>query len=238
VLGELVERYLFLSLNIYGMSWVWRPIVLALIALAGFGLVRSVRQDIRAHGGVKSMLSDFHAPRFSLHHLFPAFLIAVAGVCLWQAIGWKFEAKIVPLVVLTAGITASLATTLNEACRSTTSVPATITEASVAQKIHMDLSSDIDHLPIRTILFRATTFFGWLVGFMGSMATIGLIPTVPLFVIGYMRLEAKERWRLVLPQAILLTLFIYVVFERMLHLPWPPTLLGKLWPMIRIIPSV
>ena len=33
------------------------------------------------------------------------------------------------------------------------------------------------------------------------MSVIGLIPTVPLFVIAYMRLEGHERWRLAVPLA-------------------------------------
>jgi hypothetical protein len=82
-------------------------------------------------------------------------------------------------------------------------------------------------------------FFGWLVAFMGSMACIGLIPTVPIFVVGYMRLEGREPWRLVLPQAVSLTLFIYVVFDQLLAIPWPQTLLGIAFPAIRaFIPSV
>jgi hypothetical protein len=109
----------------------------------------------------------------------------------------------------------------------------------VGQAIHMDLSSDTDHLPPRTIAIRALIFFGWLVGFMVSMATIGLIPTVPLFVVAFMRIEGNERWRLVLPQAIFLTLFIYLMFDQLLTIPWPPTLLGELIPAIKgVIPSV
>jgi hypothetical protein len=74
---------------------------------------------------------------------------------------------------------------------------------------------------------------------MASMATIGLIPTVPLFVVAFMRIEGNERWRLVLPQAIFLTLFIYLMFDQLLTIPWPPTLLGDLVPAIKgVIPSV
>jgi hypothetical protein len=74
---------------------------------------------------------------------------------------------------------------------------------------------------------------------MASMACIGLIPTVPIFVIGYMRLEGREPWRLVLPQAICLTLFIYVVFDQLLTIPWPQTLLGNVFPALKaVIPSV
>jgi hypothetical protein len=110
----------------------------------------------------------------------------------------------------------------------------------IEQKIHMDLDATTDHLDAWTILRRAAMFFGWLAAFMASMATIGLIPTVPVFVIAFMRLEeTKERWSLVLPQAIILTLFVYVVFDQLLTIPWPPTLLGDWFPALKgVIPSV
>jgi hypothetical protein len=41
------------------------------------------------------------------------------------------------------------------------------------------------------------------------MAAIGLIATMPAFIICYMRLEGRERWSLTLPMAAATTLFIY-----------------------------
>jgi hypothetical protein len=110
----------------------------------------------------------------------------------------------------------------------------------IEQKIHMDLEATTDHLDTWTILRRAAMFFGWLIAFMASMATIGLIPTVPIFVIAFMRLEeTKERWSLVIPQAILLTLFVYVLFDQLLTIPWPQTLIGGWFPALKgLIPSV
>ncbi len=112
-------------------------------------------------------------------------------------------------------------------------------KSEIEQTIHMDLESDTGQLATASIVRRAAAFFGWLAAFMISMAGIGLIPTVPIFVIGYMRLEGREPWRLVLPQAIGLTLFIYVVFDQLLAIPWPQTLLGLAFPALKaIIPSV
>ena len=112
-------------------------------------------------------------------------------------------------------------------------------KSEIQQSIHMDLESDTGHLSTSLIVRRAAVFFGWLVAFMGAMACIGLIPTVPIFVVGYMRLEGREPWRLVLPQAISLTVFIYVVFDQLLAIPWPQTLLGIAFPALRaFIPSV
>jgi hypothetical protein len=68
-------------------------------------------------------------------------------------------------------------------------------KAVVTQKIHMDIVSKTAHLPGSIILVRGFLFFGWMVAFLCSMAVIGLIPTVPIFVIAYMRLEGPEKWR-------------------------------------------
>ena len=68
----------------------------------------------------------------------------------------------------------------------------------------MDLTSDTGHLPVREIIARATWFFGYLIGFMAVMAVIGLIPTVAVFVVFFMRYEGRERWSLVIPYAVVL----------------------------------
>ncbi len=45
------------------------------------------------------------------------------------------------------------------------------------------------------------------------MAVIGLIPTVAIFVVFFMRLEATERWSLVIPYAVVLVLGIWLAFD-------------------------
>ena len=112
-------------------------------------------------------------------------------------------------------------------------------QAAVTQKIHMDIASKTAHLPGHIILIRGFLFFGWMVAFLCSMALIGLIPTVPIFVIAYMRLEGPEKWRHAITMAIVMMMLIYVVFDQLLAIPWPQTLLGMLFPGLRgLIPSV
>jgi hypothetical protein len=75
-------------------------------------------------------------------------------------------------------------------------------------------------------------------GFAACMALIGLIPTVPVFIIAFMRVEGREPWKIVIPMAASVVLLIYVVFDQLLAIPWPPTLAGMLFPALKIIPSV
>lgn len=116
-----------------------------------------------------------------------------------------------------------------------------VTAPSVAEggaAVHTDIVEDHGDLSNATVMWRAAGFAGWLLGFLGSMAMIGIIPTIPLFVVGFMRGHARERWSLVLPMAIGLTLFVYLVFDRMLTIPWPNTVLGHWLPALQAIPSV
>jgi hypothetical protein len=53
-----------------------------------------------------------------------------------------------------------------------------------------------------------------------------------------MRLEGREKWRIVIPMAVAVVLLIYVVFDQLLAIPWPPTLLGTFFPMLKAVPSV
>jgi len=102
----------------------------------------------------------------------------------------------------------------------------------------MDIASKTAHLAGGVILFRGFIFFGWMVAFLGSMSLIGLIPTVPIFIIAYMRLEGGEKYRHALIMAAVMLTLIYVVFDQLLAIPWPPSLLGDWLPAFKMIPSV
>jgi len=242
VLGDTIERYLFISIERYGLSWMLRPIVVLLFALAILGLVRPFLQDIRNQGGVGKMLTSFQRPTFHPSQLFTMFMIALIGSAVLASLRWDFSAKIVPLVVGIVGLSAAGLSLFNEMCRK----PAAVANEGMAEhaqhevegKIHMDLTSDTGHLPVREIIVRAAWFFGYLVGFMAVMAVIGLIPTVAVFVVFFMRYEARERWSLVVPYAVILVVFIWFAFDYFMAVPWPPTLIGSWFPELKAIPSV
>ena len=242
VLGDTIERYLFISIERYGLSWMLRPVVVILFALAILGIVRPFLQDVRHQGGVRRMLTSFQAPRFHPSQLFTIFMIALIGAAVVASLRWDFSAKIVPLVVGTVGLCAAAVSLFNEMCRKPVAVAsegmAEHAQHEVGQKIHMDLTSDTAHLPVREIITRAGWFFGYLLGFMAVMSVIGLIPTVAVFVVFFMRYEARERWVLVIPYAAVLVLFIWLAFDYFMAVPWPPTLIGQWFPALKAIPSV
>ncbi len=86
VLGDSIERYMFISVERYGFSWLWRPVVAALLILALIGLLRPLLQDIRRQGGLAKMAASFQAPTFKLSQLFTLFFISVIGTMVIAAL--------------------------------------------------------------------------------------------------------------------------------------------------------
>ncbi len=244
VLGGILERYMFISVQRYNTEWLLRPVVIGLLILAALSLLRPFIQDVRIQGGLRNMVLNLGKPTFRLTDLAYIFFIAVVGVMLWQASGWNHDAKLVPMIVGVTALACMVISLLYQVCRR----PGTqrvhgLAEAArekVIAKLHMDTKTDLSTLSTRTVAKRITIFFGYLIGFMLSSAAIGMLPTLPLFVIMFMRFEGHERWTLVLAQAIWITLAMWLLFDKLLTVPWPQTLLGVEFPAIKAlgIPSI
>ena len=62
---------------------------------------------------------------------------------------------------------------------------------------------------------------------------------MPIFVVAFMRVEAREPWKIVLIYAAFMTVFIYAVFDQLLAIPWPQTVVGNLVPALKaVVPSM
>ena len=234
ILGAILERYMFISIQRYGGGWMTRPLVIALFVMAFLSLVRPFILDVKAHGGIKGMLSEFHAPQFNVTHIFPAFMLCIFGVMMSEAVTWNFSAKIIPMIVGTGAILFCLLSLANEVFKGEIHKKREEERAArgeAAEKMHMDIASTIDDMSPKDIAIRGAIFFGWMIGFLASMALIGLIPTVPLFIIAFMRVEGQEPWRITLPMAICTTALVYFVFDQLLTIPWPGSVLGDFWPL-------
>ena len=196
-----------------------RPIVIVMFALSAIGLLRSFFQDIRAEGGMRGIVSGFGAARLSPANLLPALLILFLGAMLIETGEWSIYASIIPLIVGSLGLVFATLTLANDVFRRPLA-PAVASAAAggegaasgnelaaapgekasalaqqkIQQKMHMDIRSHVSHLPAATRLARGALFFGWLAAFLAGIATIGLVATVPVFIIAYMRLEGRERW--------------------------------------------
>ena len=99
VLGDTVERNLFISVERYNLEWLARPIVLGLLALAIVGLLRPLLQDVRRQTTLQGLVGAFGRPSFRLDQLFYVFMIGLIGWMVVASLDWPTNAKIVPLIV-------------------------------------------------------------------------------------------------------------------------------------------
>ena len=214
------------------MDWLWRPGVILFLGLSALILVRPLLSGLR-QSGLKSIVPR-NRPVFRLEDLFYVFFFAIAAAMVVAAQPWPSAARIGPTTVGTILMIACGISLLNTVFSRGRPVA-----EGADPGLYMDIASDTAGLSRKTTLRRAAQFFGWFVGFMASMAVIGLIPTVPLMVIAFMRIEGRETWRLCISYAIILSAFIYIIFDQLIHVAWPTTYMGHAFPeLARLIPSM
>lgn len=243
VLGPMIERYLFISTQRYGWQWAIDPVVIILFAIALWLFIQPgikiIRRTLKARQA--GNLSAAISPRFRPENLLHILVVAVFAYAVGAAWTWDYNSRVVPLAIASVGLSISVLSLIISVLFSQgkAMTAAELAEHEVEEEMHLDLESATGDLPPRTVLFRSMRFYGWLVVFMISIATIGFVMTVPLFVVTFMWLENREPWYLMVPQAIALTLFIHYVFGHLLGVPWPATLLGSLVPsLVGVIPGV
>ena len=104
ILGDVIERYMFISIERYGISWMLRPVVVVMFILAGMSLLRPLLQDVRSHGGLKNMVSHWGHPQFAVNNLFSAGLLCLFVAMVGTSFQWAFAARIIPTIVGTGAV--------------------------------------------------------------------------------------------------------------------------------------
>lgn len=232
VLGALIERYMAISLQRFDWEWITRPVVLLFLIAGALVLVRPLLTEVK-HLGLRALLPRGRAS-VRASDLFYLVFLGIGGWMVWQAQSWNFGARIGPTVVgsalLIAGTISLIYLVFSGRGYQTTD--------DSHRGIYMDLASD-DGDSRGYVLKRGAIFFGWFLLFLGLMAMIGLIPTVPIVIVAFMRLEGREPWKLTLIYAACVTVAIYLIFDRLMHVPWPPTVMADWLPgLAQIIPSM
>jgi hypothetical protein len=223
VIGEIFERYLFLSNEIYGNAWLLRPIVIVIGIIIAWALYRPLSETAKTLWHEFRHLDRSHM-KFGPNTWFTAFAILVAIGALITSADWPADEALVPR---TACWVALIAGTLN-----------LISEIFGADKA--TAAPGAEHgapkfaaLPTNVMLARAGEYFGWLAGFIIMASLIGFIPAIALFVILYMSFGFRQSLVLATVSGAAVAAFCYVVFDRFLSVPWPQSAIGDILPALR-----
>lgn len=251
VLGGLVERYMFISVERYGATWLYeRWIVVLMLILTFWGILSPAIKDWRerrARGETRgASVFAFKRSGMDLDLLFTAVIAGLFTTALVISSEWEFGAKLVPqtvgyIALIILGVYAFIKLFYQKGQRRETVQDDDgndITQDLEESDVHFDIVVDFGDLPKETIWRRALAYFGWCFFFFGSASVVGLLPSMFLFLVGYMRFWGKETWALTLGVALPLWIFSYVLFHHVLIIPWPQTVIGDMFPILRTMNNV
>jgi TctA family transporter len=260
VLGGLVERYMFISTERYGADWLWiwrdfgdgdvrfAPYVPIIFAVTLYGVLSPIIRGYMSRAKTTTASSKFGFQKSAINPdlIFAMFLFALFATAWGIASTWEFGARLIPQVVATAAmvfigwlvLSALFVAPGEKAEVDPDGIPGRGEGGTgpVHSDVHFDISADYGDLPGPEITRRVLNYFGWLLFFFGAAAVIGLLPAMFFFMVGYMRIEGKESWKVTLLTGGGVWILAYFLFHKLLVIPWPQTVVGDLMPSVRSIP--
>ncbi len=212
ILGKLLEKYLFISTLRYGAGWIERPGVVVILAVAVTILVWPL---LRRRGERGPIVRQASRPAERGFWIGSALLFATA---LLTALQWKFAARLMPQAAAGAGLLVTAVAALVRLPGSTG---------------HGALNDRLRGIATGQMLRRAGAQALWLLGLLGLVLAIGMLPALLIFLVANMIIAGDTSWRRALAIALPLLGGMYLLFVRLLHLPWPDSLLGDALPALR-----
>ncbi len=248
VLGGIFENSMFISIERYGLDWLFRPVVVILFAVSLYGILRPALRALVAGltqpTSAAGLRVQLNAP--TLDTVFTALLLGLFAAAIYHSSPWDFGAKLIPQVVGWTAVAATAALLLTTLLLAPMPMPEPTAAQSIAQgqaagqtrtsgasNVHLDITADYGDLSASTVLWRALVFFGWCVLFLAAAFVIGLLPAMLAYLIVYMRFEGRESWTTTLGISLLAWAFAYGLFHLVLYVRWPQALVGDLFPFLR-----
>jgi hypothetical protein len=185
-----------------------------IFAITLFGIFYPVFQSRRQRRLANAAGSaPVETPRHSGIHfgpgaLFTLVIVTTIAVALFQSRNFGFRAGLFPWVI---GIPTLL-----------------LALVQLAKDVYRPKEAGADGheaLPPEAVRHRTLSIIGWIAGCFLAIWLLGFSYAVPLFIFVYLKLEAREGWLMTVVVTFLSWLFFYMLFERMLNVPFPDPLL-------------
>ena len=212
ILGEIIERYLFVSLQIYGWSWVVEPLPLFFLMIAAYVVVRPL-VGARADRRKPARPSTFRTARpvAVASAAFSALLIIIIGGGLYIAAGWSEAGRTGPFIIGTASIGLLLAVVI-------TSLVAWLRPPQDSNPGKRGPYGDAPPRGHAALVGLAVLvlMFCYVVG----AYVIGMLPALVFFIPAVFITLARRASLGMVFLTIALFAFVFVVFDRFLAVPW------------------
>ena len=226
VLGDIVERYLFISVNRYEWTWLSRPLVILFFTLAIVGLIGPLLRNLKA--SFKSDQTKSFLPKFSMSAFFTLIVILFLTIYVLLASQWNFEARIVPLLVGCTALMCAILSLINQVFFQQSGNKTSNINENTSQ-------SNIDDVSVgftKHMMVEGCIFFGNCGLFILLARVTGMLLAVFLFVLLYMCFWGKEGLSRAALFSLGVTGFSWLLFDRVLSIPWPQNFLGSIVPVL------
>jgi len=231
VIGGIFERYLYISTSLYGIGWLWRPVVLTILALVVWALYRPLSEIVRSVIAELRHIGS-HPLRVSASAVFTAAIILFIITAIALSTNWPAVAKPVPLTACGMALTAATLNLINELFGKESTARGNV-DGGVAVGGYgpvVDRNFGMSGAAIRR---QAAIYFAWMAGLLGLVAVVGFIPAIAIFIFSYMHLGFKESPTRSAICAVATTLLCWGLFHKLLAVAWPQSLLGDFFPAWR-----
>jgi TctA family transporter len=219
VLGFLAESRLFLSVQNYGLHWLLRPSVLVIMTLTLAGAIypfvramrkrsRDVKRPLSAPEG-SSPPSQTRTLRLNWPAAFSLFIVVVFACALWKSRTFPFTTGFFPWVIGFPVLALALFQLIMDMKgKGGTGDPDMLPEA------HPDL-------PENVVNRRTAITFAWIFAWFAGIWLFGFTIGAPLCTFIQLKFGEREKWPLSLILTFIAWAFLYIVFERLLYVPFP-----------------
>jgi putative tricarboxylic transport membrane protein len=234
ILGGLIERYTFISFERYGWGWLTNWFVILMFALSALSILQ--RFFKKPNRGTPRPRWSFPRPDSLLRPALALGVLALFVGSLFVEASWPFEARLVPRLISYAGVIFGLILFTTETfLRSPPRGSPSVILGGGADNNPMDGHPGYGDLADREIYRRAGAFFLWTYSVLLAGYLIGFLPALYISTLAFMRLHGKESWRNTLVVSTAMIVFMWLVFDVIVHEPWPPTVLGDAFPVLRTL---
>jgi putative tricarboxylic transport membrane protein len=222
VLGPLAENRLFLATDNYGLAWTWRPGVLIIFAVTLVGILYPLIKKKREKKATQPTTVTVEAApkgglRFDRRVVFTVCVVILLALALWQSRNFGVRAGLFPWVIGTPTLLLALFQ-LAKDLRGHKKVSGPAFEGEGVVEVSPAVATR-----------RTLTILGWTVGFFMAIWLLGFSYAVPLTMVLYLKLAGREKWPITAVMALGTWVFFYLLFQRMLNVPFPDGLVFTLF---------
>ena len=212
VLGPLAEDRLFLSMDNYGLSWLWFPSVLVLFAVILAGIFYPVFQAWREKRKNPQPKKEATIAPVSTGALIFAFLVVVFFAwSLWEAREWGFRARLFPWAIGFTGLAFAV-------------MQLDLDITGLLRKGSIGLPKEVDN-ETAFVVRRTAGITGWILGFFLAIWLLGFSMAVPTATFLYLKVGAREKWLISIVLTLVAFASFYGLFIYSLSVPFPQGLL-------------